>query len=95
MMKKNGIHTVYFGKNISLDELEYYCQHKQVTHLYFHLITNLARCDPDEYITKLLKLFPDKQIIVSGSRAQAISGSFRNVKVLKSIEEMLSFAKEK
>lgn len=95
LMKKNGISTIYFGKDIAIGELEYYCARKPVSHLYFHLVTNLLRCEPEQYIKKLSGLFPDKQIVASGGRIQLIRNSYPNVRVLKNLEEMQAFAGER
>jgi DNA-binding transcriptional MerR regulator len=93
MMKKNGIPTVYFGQNICMDELQYYCAGQPITHLYFHLVTNLLRCEPDHYLGKLTTLFPDKQIVISGSLGESVRGAYPRVRILKSMEEMHAFAK--
>jgi DNA-binding transcriptional MerR regulator len=95
LMKKNGTPTVYFGKNICLDELRYYCGHRPVSHLYFHLVTNILRCEPDQYLEKLTGLLPDQQIVVSGSLGDGIRGSYPRVRILKSLEEMQDFARER
>jgi MerR family transcriptional regulator, light-induced transcriptional regulator len=95
LMKKNGISTVYFGKDIAMSELEYYCARQPVSHLYFHIVTNLLRYEPEQYIRKLSALFPDKQIVVSGGRTALIRNSYPNVRLLKSLEEMQAFAGER
>ena len=95
LMKKNGTPTVYFGKNICLDELRYYCGHRPVSHLYFHLVTNILRCEPDQYLEKLTGLFPDQQIVISGSLGDGVRGLYPRVRILKSLEEMQDFARER
>jgi len=91
LMKKNGIPTVYFGRNVAISELEYYCTRKPVTHLYFHLITNLLRCEPDQYLDKLAAAFPDKQIVMSGNLG-ILRKDYPNVRILKGLEEMIAYA---
>src|SRR5260221_2597428 len=95
LMKTNGLSTVYFGKNIRIEDLRYYCSHQHVTHLYFHLVTHLLRCEPDQYIKKLTEHFPDKQIIISGNIAAPAQSNNPQVRSLKSLEEMQEFAKGK
>jgi DNA-binding transcriptional MerR regulator len=95
LMKKNGLSTVYFGKDICLEDLHYYCRHQRVTHLYFHLVTNLLRCEPNQYIEKMTGTFPDKAIVVSGAAGASLHDSHPRVRVLKSLEEMQEFAMEK
>lgn len=94
LMKKNGTPTVYFGKNICLGEIQYYCGHREVSHLYFHLVTNILRCEPDQYIEKLTSLFPEKEIVISGSLGEVVRGRYPRVRILKSLEEMTEFARE-
>lgn len=92
LMKKNGVPTIYFGKNVAIAELEYYCRRKPVDVLYFHMVTNLIRCEPESYIRKLAAAFPDKVIVMSGSLAAALEEIPPNVRLLKSMEEMHAFA---
>jgi MerR family transcriptional regulator, light-induced transcriptional regulator len=94
LLKKNGTPTVFFGTNSRLDELKCYCDRRRVSHLYFHLVTNLLRCEPDQYIRKLTALFPEKQIVVSGIPGELLKGAYSRVRVLKSPEEMQAFTKE-
>lgn len=96
LMKKHGVSVIYFGKNTPLAELKHYCDRKPVTHLYSHLITNLYRCQPENYLDKLVSLFPDKQIVLSGKQADSIQEIFySNVRILRREEEMYAFAKER
>jgi len=95
LMKKNGVFTVYLGKDASLEELEYYCRQKPVTHLYFHLVTRLLRCEPEEYIQKIARTFPDKQIVISGWLGNSLSQSPPQVRILNGLDEMQAFAAEK
>jgi MerR family transcriptional regulator, light-induced transcriptional regulator len=94
LMKKKGTPTVYFGKDIELEELQYYCRQKPVTHLYFHLVTNLLSDEPDGYLKKLTHLFPDKQIVVSGRLGAELREVPSHTRVLKGLEEMEAFAGE-
>jgi MerR family transcriptional regulator, light-induced transcriptional regulator len=95
LMKKNGIPTIYFGKDVGIEELEYYCAYKPVTHLYFNLVTNLARFEPHQYIEKLVSLFPDKEIVISGCLARDLQHVRPGVRPLRSMEEMHAFAGER
>jgi MerR family transcriptional regulator, light-induced transcriptional regulator len=93
MLKKNGVPHVYLGKNVSLDMLELVCRQHSVNQLYFHVITNLTRCDMKEYVCRLSKLFPDKEIVFSGSHTCQCEGAPANVRRLMCNEEMLQFTK--
>ena len=78
------------GKNIDTDILRYYCDHQPVSHLYFHLITNFTNCHADLYISKLSKLFADKQIIASGPALKDVENIPGNVQVLYSLAEVMA-----
>jgi DNA-binding transcriptional MerR regulator len=93
LMKKNGLPTIYFGKNVCLEDLRYYCSQKEVTHLYFHLVTHLLRCEPEQYIKKMRESFPDQQIIISGTVGTGFYTTDPRVRLLKTQEEMQEFAK--
>lgn len=92
LMKKNGIQTVYLGANVSLEALHHYCSRKPVTHLYFHLITNLLRIEPDKYVARLTELFPDKQIVISGNIGISFHYPHANVHILRTDEDLRKFA---
>ena len=94
MLKKNRVPSVYFGRNIDLQQLEYYCRYRQATHLFFHLITNLTRCDPGKYLARLVTLFPGKQIIASGNQVEMVRYPPPAVRILRTTEELISFASE-
>ncbi len=92
MLKKNRVHTAYLGTNIEFEELIYFCAHREVSHLYFHQITQLGRHDPQQYVERLLHVFPDKQIVFSGSINKRVQIRSERLCLLKSLEEMHDFA---
>jgi len=99
MLKKNGIPYLYVGKNTPLDTLKTVCGQQEkltagkITQVYFHLVTNLLRQDLGEYLQKLSDLFPDKEIILAGSKTNGhITRIPRNVRLLKTVDDMLSFS---
>lgn len=94
LWKKNGHRVIYFGVNTTIKRMKLYIDEKPATHLHFHLITNLTSQTPDEYLATLSEEFPTKQIVVSGPVAGDVTGSYRNVTLLKSREEVLSFVEE-
>jgi DNA-binding transcriptional MerR regulator len=93
MLKKNGVPHIYLGKNVSLDMLELVSKQHSVNQLYFHVITNLTRCDMKEYVCRLSRLFPDKEIVFSGSHTCQCEGAPPNVRRLMCNEEMLQFTR--
>lgn len=94
LLKKNGSKVIYFGKNISFKVLKGYSESKGFTHLLFHLVTNLTNKEPDEYVRQVSKQFADKEIIMSGSHVQYVTKVPDNVRLLRSMNEILAFTKE-
>lgn len=91
LFKKNGKKACYLGPNISLEELSYCIDKRNITHLYFHLITNLTGKTFEEYTNELLVMFPNQKLIVSSSQAKNLSIQSPNLITLKSLEEMIDF----
>jgi MerR family transcriptional regulator, light-induced transcriptional regulator len=94
LLKKNGKTVVYFGGNVSLNAIKAYEQGKRFTHMFFHLITNFTGKHPDDYLEEVAKLFPDKEIIMSGNNVRYITRKPENVRLLNSMQDIVSFTKE-
>ena len=95
LLKKNGNKAIYFGKNISLRVLKGYSENVNITRLLFHLVTNLTNKEPDKYVRQVSKQFPHTQIIMSGSHVQYVTEVPDNVRLLRSMNEILAFTKER
>jgi DNA-binding transcriptional MerR regulator len=95
LMKKSGVPTVYFGSNVAIEDLRHYCNSRPVTHLYFHLVTQLLHCEPDQYIRRLTNTFPDKVLVLSGSLGAGLRGHYPRLRLLSGLAEMEAFAKER
>jgi hypothetical protein len=94
LFKKHGVPCIYAGKNITLEMLGEICAHQYVTQVYFNLITNLIRCDINEYLLKLSKALPGKEIIFSGASTCQVECNLPGVRLLKCTEEMMAFSKK-
>ncbi len=94
LLKKNGNKVIYFGRNISFKVLKGYRESGEITHLHFHLVTNLTNKNANEYVKQVSMQFPDIKIIMSGSHVQYVTEVPENVRLLHSMKEILSFAKE-
>ncbi len=94
LLKKNQHKAIYFGCNTSLQDIEIYGQKRSFTYLFFHLVTNLTSFLPDEYLQQISQRFPDKQIIMSGIQVQQVTQIPENVRLLKSINEIVEFTYE-
>lgn len=91
LLKKNGIPSVYFGKNVSVEALKTYCDQKLISHLYLHVLTHFSEGSLEEYLRKLCGAFPDIQVVIAGEPATEIDFSLPNLRTL-SREEIPVFA---
>ena len=94
MLKKEGVPTLYMGKNVPLNMLQMICTLQPATQLYFLIVPNLDKCDIHEYLKKISQQFPDKEIVFSGADACQCSCDLKNVRLLKTVEEKRAFLKE-
>lgn len=94
LLKKNQNKVIYFGSDTSLRSIEFYAKNRSFTYLYFHLVTNLTNISPDQYLEKLSKRFLDKQIIMSGIQVQQVTQTPKNVRLLKSMNDIVNFTYE-
>jgi DNA-binding transcriptional MerR regulator len=94
LLKKNQNKVIYFGSNTSLRSIEFYAKNRSFAYLYFHLVTNLTNISPDQYLEKISKSFPDKQIIMSGIQVQQVTRTPKNVRLLRSMNDIMEFTFE-
>ncbi len=93
-LRKYGNRTVYFGDNVQAGCIKEYMQQHPVTHLYTHITTQLNYEWLDDYICSLCHEFPAKQVLVSGPACKCIENAPANLRVIRSLEEMIAFARE-
>lgn len=91
LFKKHGRSVCYMGSNIAADELAYCVDNRKITHLYFHIITNLSGKTLNEVVQELLNKFPKQKLVISGVLAKGITISSDNLTLLKSLEAMLAY----
>jgi MerR family transcriptional regulator, light-induced transcriptional regulator len=94
LLKKNGHRVIYYGTNVSMKDVQEYCELMPVTHLHFHLITNLTSLHLNEYVSKLTQQCPGKTIIVSGPKTKEVTLTFPDVRLLKTMNELLAYTAE-
>ena len=94
LLKKNNNKVIYFGCNTALESIKIYEGKNTFNYLFFHLVTCLTNTLPEEYVRKISTLFPDKQIIMSGVPVEQITKAPENVRLLKSMEEIVDFTGE-
>lgn len=94
LLKKNGNKVIYFGSNASFETIKLYQQSNSFAYLLFHLVTNLTNISPDEYLQRISNGFPDKQIVMSGVQVQQVTTIPANVRLLKSMNEIVDYTYE-
>jgi methanogenic corrinoid protein MtbC1 len=94
LLRKNGNKVIYFGSNVSLESIKTYSQNKHFEFLHFHLVTNFTSKDAQEYLEEISKMFPDTKIIMSGILVQQITAAPANVRLLRSMDEIVKFTEE-
>jgi MerR family transcriptional regulator, light-induced transcriptional regulator len=94
LFKKHGIATIYLGKNASEAAIKDYCAARKVTHLYFHLITNVRNKSTSDMLQEFSLQFPKQKIVASGPAIHTVENIPANVRLLKTVSEMISFSKE-
>jgi DNA-binding transcriptional MerR regulator len=92
-LKKNGQTAVYFGRNVDILHIRQYCDVYPPTHLYLPMVTNLIRCDPDHYVRDLIDTFPNQQLVLSGHFGQTLRGHYPTLRILRTRQDMESFAR--
>lgn len=66
LLKKSGNQIVYFGIDVSVDDLKLYVAGKPNCMLYLHMVTNFTDMEPEAYLDMLCGCFPGKKIFASG-----------------------------
>lgn len=93
LMRKWGWSVLFLGKNISLSTLQPFQQMASIEYLFVHLLTNLMQLDAETYLEQLVRLFPEKKIIASGSAIHQVQRQFTGVHLLQTDEAILKFIK--
>lgn len=93
MLRKWGWSVLFLGKNIELPVLQQCADQHNIQYLFLHLLTNLTQMDPEVYLEQLIKLFPDKKIVASGTAVHHVQRNFVPVTLLLSDAEIHQFVK--
>jgi DNA-binding transcriptional MerR regulator len=94
LLKKNKHKIIYFGSNVTIKTIHTYGENKPFEHLHFHLVTNLTNKHAQEYLKEISEAFPDKTITMSGILVQQITDVPTNVRLLRSMNEIISYTEE-
>ncbi|MDB5191633.1 MAG: helix-turn-helix-type transcriptional regulator, partial [Segetibacter sp.] len=87
-LKKHGFKTSYFGANIPVRTISAYAKEQHLTHVYFHLITNLTSKELNEYVNEIARQFAGQSIIMSGNQQRYIHQPPSNLRVVSSLHNL-------
>jgi DNA-binding transcriptional MerR regulator len=92
LLKKNGKQVRYFGCNIKLDDIKKYAGDFAFSNVHFHLITNLTNKYTQQYVNNAASIFADKTVYISGTQVSNIIRQPSNVRLLRSMNEIVAYA---
>lgn len=93
LMKASGKKCIYMGVDVPFDNIDIYVKVKNPQYLYFHAITHLYEQPMDDLLKELKQRFNQQAIIMSGPLTKEVTIDIPGVSILRSMPEMLAFAK--
>lgn len=69
LLKSRGLHVLYLGANVPLEDVEYVVKHKTPDFIYTHLTSVSSVFNFDKFIHQSLKRFASVPLIISGRLA--------------------------
>lgn len=93
-IRKYGTRTVYFGENVPADCIRQYLFQNPATHIFTHVTTALNNDWLEKYVCTLCREFPSIELIVSGPASKCIKQVVPNLRVIDSMEQMVTMARE-
>lgn len=93
LMKASGKKCIYMGVDVPFDNIDVYVKAKNPQYLYFHAITHLYEQPMDDLLKQLKQKFNQQEIIMSGPLTKEVTIDIPGVTLLRSMPEMLEFAK--
>lgn len=93
LMKASGKKCIYMGVDVPFDDIDIYVKLKNPKYLYFHAITHLYEQPMDDLLKQLKQKFSQQEIIMSGPLTKEVTLDIQGVTLLRSMTEMLEFAK--
>jgi DNA-binding transcriptional MerR regulator len=91
-LRKQNIRTAYFGAGVAVETIKSYNTRNPLTHIYMHVITNLAGSNLHELVNCVCGEFPDKKILLSGPASKFVYNRPLNLFFIGSMEEMIHFS---
>ncbi|MFN5422655.1 MAG: MerR family transcriptional regulator [bacterium] len=95
LLKSRGLHVLYLGANVPLEDVEYVVKHKTPDFIYTHLTSVSSVFNFDKFIHQSLKRFGTVPLIISGRLAATYEKKIPpQVHFKKSLQEVTEFITE-
>jgi len=90
ILKTKGIHTIYLGADVPVEELEYVCKLKKPRYLYTHLTALPARFNFEKYLNVITHHIGNSHLMISGNVTHQYRKKVpRGIVFLKSLDEVI------
>jgi MerR family transcriptional regulator, light-induced transcriptional regulator len=92
LLRSRGVHVIYLGANVPLNDVEYVVKLKKPDYLFSHLTSVTHKFNFDKFLAGVTKTFTGTQMIISGQLAQTYQKKIPSaVKFKKSFSEVMEF----
>ena len=93
LFRQNGKPAINFGINTSIDILQEYLQKQHANVILVYLITSFIQSGPSDYLRQLLEMFPSQDVVAAGPAFVQVDISSDRLKIMRSLDELLAYAK--
>jgi len=92
LMKSRGVHVIYLGANVPLNDVEYVVKLKKPDYLFSHLTSVAQKFNFDKFLANCIKKFVGTPMIISGQLTQTYEKKIPpQIKFKKSLSEVTEF----
>lgn len=92
LLRSRGVHVIYLGANVPLNDVEYVVKLKKPDYLFSHLTSVTHKFNFDKFLAAATKTFTGTQMVISGQLAQTYQKKIPTaVKFKKSFSEVMEF----
>ena len=92
LLRSRGVHVIYLGANVPLNDVEYVVTLKKPDYLFSHLTSVTHKFNFEKFLAAVTKTFTGTQMIISGQLAQTYQKKIPSaVKFKKSFSEVMEF----
>lgn len=71
LLKSRGVHTIYLGSNVPLDDVQFVCKLKKPDFIYSHMTSVSSGFSFERFLANMTRKLADTPIVISGRLTQA------------------------